>query len=200
MNIINEPLPGLLVIKPDVFKDSRGFFLETWQEKRYKDLGIQEGFVQDNLSRSTRGVLRGLHYQKNNPQGKLVSVNRGKVFDVAVDIRKDSTTFGSWYGEVLTDENHLQMYISPGFAHGFQVLSEVADFTYKCTDFYDPADEGGIRWNDPSLYIEWKGDVKNVIISDKDKQLPLFRNLSFHKIQENISFKGSCLKTLQQKI
>src|SRR6056297_2152143 len=177
MNVINEPLAGLLVIEPDVFKDSRGFFLETWQKKRYQDLGIQEACVQDNFSRSTKGTLRGLHYQKNKPQGKLVSAQRGKVFDVAVDIRKDSPTYGSWHGVQLSDENHLQMYIPPGFAHGFQVLSEVADFIYKCTDFYDAADEGGIRWNDPTLSISWKQDANSLIISEKDKNLPFFENL-----------------------
>lgn len=177
MNVINEPLPGLLVIKPDVFRDTRGFFLETWQKKRYADLGIQENFVQDNLSRSTLGTLRGLHYQRTKPQGKLVSALRGKVFDVAVDIRKDSPTYGRWHGEQLSDDNHLQMYIPPGFAHGFQVLSEVADFVYKCTDFYDPADEDGIRWNDPTLSIKWIQDVDSLIISEKDRNLPFFEKL-----------------------
>lgn len=170
MEIIKEPLPGLLVIKPRVFEDERGYFLETWQQVRYKELGIKENFVQDNWSRSTKGVLRGLHYQKEHPQGKLVSVRRGSVYDVAVDIRKGSSTFGQWHGEELSDENHLQMYVPPGYAHGFCVLSELADFVYKCTDYYHPTDEVGIRFDDPRLEINWL--VKNPIVSKKDKILP----------------------------
>lgn len=177
MEIIKEPLPDLLLIKPRVFEDERGFFLETWQKERYKDLGIKEDFVQDNWSRSTKGVLRGLHYQKKNPQGKLVSVKRGKVFDVAVDIRKDSATYGEWFGEELSDVNHLQMYIPPGFAHGFCVLSEIADFSYKCTDYYVEADEGGIRWNDRILSINWP--LKNPVVSKKDQLLDLFSEISY---------------------
>ncbi len=174
MEIIKEPLPGLLIIKPKVFEDERGFFLETWQKERYKEIGIEEEFVQDNWSRSKKGVLRGLHFQKDHPQGKLVSVRTGKVFDVAVDIRKDSQTFGKWHGEELSDHNHLQMYVPPGFAHGFCVLSEVADFSYKCTDYYKSDDESGIIWNDTDLNIEWP--VSNPVVSDKDSQLPFFEN------------------------
>lgn len=166
LEVVKEPLPGLLVIKPNVFKDERGFFLETWQKEKYKDIGIKEDFVQDNWSRSSKGVLRGLHYQKQNPQGKLVSVRRGKIFDVAVDIRKESPTFGQWYGEELSEKNHLQMYLPPGFAHGFSVLSEIADFSYKCTAYYQPMDEGIIKYNDPMLNIDW--NVENPIISVKD--------------------------------
>lgn len=155
MEIIKEPLPGLLVIKPDVFKDERGFFLETWQAQRYKKIGIIEEFVQDNWSRSSKGVLRGLHFQKKHPQGKLVSVRRGTILDVALDIREHSKTFGQWHSEILSDENHLQLYIPPGFAHGFSVLSDNADFNYKCTEYYYHNDEGGILWNDPDLMIDW---------------------------------------------
>ncbi|MFP8487461.1 dTDP-4-dehydrorhamnose 3,5-epimerase [Gracilimonas sp. Q87] len=170
LEVVKEPLPGLLVIKPRVFKDERGFFLETWQKERYKEIGIKEDFVQDNWSRSTKGVLRGLHFQKEHPQGKLVSVRTGKVFDVAVDIRKDSRTFGQWYGQELSDENNLQMYVPPGFAHGFCVLSDIADFVYKCSDYYYPKDEDGIRFDDPSLNINWL--IERPIVSKKDKTLP----------------------------
>jgi dTDP-4-dehydrorhamnose 3,5-epimerase len=172
LEVVKEPIPGLLIIKPRVFKDERGFFLETWQKNRYKDIGIKEDFVQDNWSRSTKGVLRGLHFQRKHPQGKLVSVRTGKVFDVAVDIRKDSQTFGEWYGQELTEENNLQMYVPPGFAHGFCVLSEKADFVYKCTDYYRPDDESGLKWNDPDLAIQWKLDDSEIILSDKDKLNP----------------------------
>lgn len=169
MKVIKEPIPGLLVIKPDVYEDERGFFLETWQQERYRELGIQETFVQDNWSRSTKGVLRGLHFQKEHPQGKLVSVSRGRVFDVAVDIREGSDTYGEWYGEELSEENFLQMYVPPGFAHGFCVLSDIADFCYKCTDFYHAGDEGGIIWNDSQLKITWP--IDKPIVSEKDIKL-----------------------------
>lgn len=175
MEVINEPLPGLLVIQPDKYKDERGFFLETWQKKRYKDLGISEDFVQDNWSRSKQNVLRGLHYQKENPQGKLVSVRNGSIFDVVVDIRKNSKTFGKWYGKELNDRNNLQLYIPQGFAHGFSVLSKIADFCYKCTEYYNFKDEAGIIWNDPELNIDWK--IESPIVSEKDKQLPSFRSI-----------------------
>lgn len=171
LEVIKEPIKGLLIIKPKVHKDNRGFFLETWQQKLYKDIGIKEDFVQDNWSRSTKGVLRGLHFQKEFPQGKLVSVRRGSVYDVAVDIRKDSGTFGQWHGEELSDENQLQMYVPPGFAHGFYVLSELADFCYKCTDFFHSKDENGIIWNDRSLNIDWPKNGA-FLISKKDMALP----------------------------
>ncbi|WP_020401568.1 dTDP-4-dehydrorhamnose 3,5-epimerase [Gracilimonas tropica] len=175
LEVVKEPLPGLLIIKPKVFKDNRGFFLETWQSSRYKEIGIMENFVQDNWSRSTKGVLRGLHFQKEYPQGKLVSVRRGKVFDVAVDIRKNSSTYGQWYGQELNDNNNLQMYVPPGFAHGFCVISEKADFVYKCTDYYQPDDEEGIIWNDSYLNIKWPEVDK--IVSMKDKQLKGFSEI-----------------------
>ena len=175
IELIDEPLPDLLVIKPKVFKDERGFFSETWQKIKNKKIGLDQDFVQENWSRSTFGILRGLHFQVKHPQGKLVSVHNGKVFDVAVDLRKDSKTYGKWYGLELSDENHLQMYVPRGFAHGFCVLSDVADFVYKCTDYYYPNDESGIIWNDTSLNIKWP--IKNPIISDKDSRLSTFNKL-----------------------
>ncbi len=178
MEIIREPLPGLFVIKPNVYKDERGFFLETWQHERFKEIGMNEEFVQDNWSRSSKDVLRGLHFQLKHPQGKLVSVRRGAIYDVAVDIRKNSETFGQWHGEVLSDENHLQIYIPPGFAHGFSVLSEIVDFNYKCTEYYHPDDEGGILWNDSDLKINWK--IELPVISEKDQKLLPFSELKLY--------------------
>ncbi len=167
MNVIKTKLRDCVIIEPKVFGDERGFFLETFQAKRYVDLaGITLPFVQDNHSRSSKSVLRGLHFQKTKPQGKLVRVARGAVFDVAVDLRKSSKTFGQWEGVELSEENKKQFWIPPGFAHGFVVLSETADFEYKCTDYYDPSDEGSILWSDPALDISWP--VDNPILSDKD--------------------------------
>ncbi|HCR2225597.1 TPA: dTDP-4-dehydrorhamnose 3,5-epimerase, partial [Enterobacter asburiae] len=157
-------------IEPKVFGDERGFFYETYHEQRYKNAGIKESFVQDNRSRSTGNVLRGLHFQKRKPQGKLVTVTAGTVFDVAVDLREDSPTFGQYESIILSGDNRLQFYIPPGFAHGFCVLSDIADFQYKCTDFYDPTDEGGIIWNDNSININWPISEPN--LSLKDKELP----------------------------
>jgi dTDP-4-dehydrorhamnose 3,5-epimerase len=152
-----------------VFGDARGFFLETWQKRRFADAGIVGDFVQDNHSRSVRHTLRGLHYQLARPQGKLVSVIRGRVFDVAVDLRRSSPTFGQWIGEELSDGNHSHLWIPPGFAHGFLVLSESADFVYKCTDYYAPEDERCIRWDDPGLGITWPLDASTrPIVSDRD--------------------------------
>ena len=170
MNIIKTKLDGLLIIEPKVFGDERGFFYETYHEQRYKNAGIKESFVQDNRSRSTGNVLRGLHFQKRKPQGKLVTVTAGTVFDVAADLREDSPTFGQYESIILSGDNRLQFYIPPGFAHGFCVLSDIADFQYKCTDFYDPTDEGGIIWNDNSININWPISEPN--LSLKDKELP----------------------------
>ncbi len=175
MKITTTALPGVLIIEPKAFGDARGFFLETFQSERYAKAGITLPFVQDNHSRSQRGVLRGLHLQSNRPQGKLVSVSRGSVFDVAVDIDPQSATFGQYVGVELSDDNHLQLWIPPGYAHGFCVLSEVADFQYKCTDFYYPEDEAGIIWNDPDVNIAWPLD--NPLLSEKDQQLPRLREL-----------------------
>ena len=162
-----ERFAGLKIIQPQVFGDRRGFFFEVYQRRRFADLGTTADFVQDNLSRSSRGILRGLHYQLPNPQAKLCYVVRGEVFDVFVDLRRDSETFGDWGSVILSDENHTQILIPPGFAHGFCVLSEVADFCYKCTDFYRPDAEHTIRWDDPDLAIEWPIDGPQV--SDKDR-------------------------------
>ena len=171
MQIIKTPINGLLEIQPKVFGDNRGFFLETWQKERYQAAGIDFEFVQDNRSFSTKGTLRGLHFQKHFPQGKLVSVILGEVFDVAVDLRKDSETFGKWYGVTLTGEKCNQLWIPPGFAHGFYVLSEIAHFEYKCTDYYHPKDEAGLLWNDEELDIKWPiTNYSKLLLSEKDKK------------------------------
>lgn len=163
-------IDGLYVIKPTVYGDERGYFVETYNKQDMDAAGLDMVFVQDNQSMSKRGVLRGLHFQKEHPQGKLVRVIKGKVFDVAVDLRKDSETYGKWHGEVLSAENMKQFYISPGFAHGFLVLSETAEFCYKCTDFYRPGDEGGIMWNDSEIGIEWPFEEGvELTISEKDQ-------------------------------
>ncbi|EPC3780857.1 TPA: dTDP-4-dehydrorhamnose 3,5-epimerase [Citrobacter farmeri] len=171
MKVMTTKLADCVIIQPKIFSDCRGFFLETFNANRYeKDAGIKLKFVQDNRSHSTRGVLRGLHYQKTKPQGKLVTVLSGEVFDVAVDLRRDSPTFGKFEAVLLTGENKLQFYIPPGFAHGFCVISEQADFFYKCTDFYAPVDEGGLFWDDPEINIPWP--ISNPILSEKDKNNP----------------------------
>ena len=168
MKISHSKLKGCVIIEPRVFGDDRGFFLETFQAVRYKqEAGIDLPFVQDNHSRSARGVLRGLHFQKTKPQGKLVRVVRGEVYDVAVDIRKGSATFGEWEGVILSEDNKKQFWVPPGFAHGFVVLSDTADFEYKCTDYYDPSDEGSILWSDPDLDIPWP--IANPVLSAKDE-------------------------------
>jgi len=167
LKILETTLPGVIVIEPKVFGDARGSFMETFHVQRYKDVGIEDEFVQDNASRSCKGVLRGLHYQLEHPQGKLVAVSRGIIFDVAIDIRIGSPQFGKYYSHILSEDNHRQMYIPPGFAHGFCVLSDIADFTYKCTDYYHPECERGIAWDDPELGIEWP--LSDVILSERDK-------------------------------
>ena len=164
-------IEGLYVIEPTVFKDERGYFVETYNQNDMKEAGLDMVFVQDNQSMSTRGVLRGLHFQKQFPQGKLVRVVRGKVFDVAVDLRSDSKTYGKWFGVELSAENMKQFYIPEGFAHGFLVLSDEAEFCYKCTDFYHPGDEGGLAWNDPEIGVEWPVEEGvDLIISEKDQK------------------------------
>ena len=155
IKVTKVPIEGLYIIEPTVHKDDRGYFVETYNQKDMEDAGLNLKFVQDNQSMSSKGVLRGLHFQKNYPQGKLVRAIKGKVFDVAVDLRRDSATYGQWYGIELSEENMKQFYISEGFAHGFLVLTETAEFCYKCTDFYHPGDEGGLAWNDPEIGIEW---------------------------------------------
>lgn len=164
-------IEGLYVIEPTVFKDERGYFVETYNQNDMKEAGFDMVFVQDNQSMSTRGVLRGLHFQKQFPQGKLVRVVRGKVFDVAVDLRSDSKTYGKWFGVELSAENMKQFYIPEGFAHGFLVLSDEAEFCYKCTDFYHPGDEGGLAWNDPEIGVGWPlEEGVDLIISEKDQK------------------------------
>ncbi|MCL2894652.1 dTDP-4-dehydrorhamnose 3,5-epimerase [Brenneria tiliae] len=176
MQVKDTRVTGVKIIQPKVFGDARGFFLETYEKKRYQEmLQIDLDFVQDNHSRSSKGVLRGLHFQKSNPQGKLVRVVRGEVFDVAVDIRPDSPTYGAWEGVILSEENKTQFWIPPGLAHGFVVLSDVADFEYKCTDYYNPANEGCLLWNDPDVGIEWP--VTAPLLSEKDKLGKLFKEL-----------------------
>jgi dTDP-4-dehydrorhamnose 3,5-epimerase len=167
-------IPGLYEIQPKVFGDDRGYFLEAWSARDYEAAGISVPFVQDNQSRSTKGVLRGLHFQKTHPQGKLVRTIFGEVFDVAVDIRPNSSTLGKWHGVTLSGEKANQFYLPPGFAHGFLVLSEFAVFAYKATDFYYPQDEGGIIWNDPALAVQWPDIGMDYTLSGRDKNLPEF--------------------------
>lgn len=185
MNVKETKLPGVLVLEPDVFSDKRGFFLETWNSKRYEDAGIKGPFVQDNISFSQKDVLRGLHYQYPQPQGKLVQVLSGQVVDVAVDIRVGSPTHGQWFSEMLSDVNHKQLYLPPGFAHGYCVISKTAVFSYKCTDFYNPATENGIIWNDPDINIEWP--TTNPVLSEKDSNYARLKDLAPEKIPH---FKG----------
>jgi dTDP-4-dehydrorhamnose 3,5-epimerase len=170
VNAIETDLPGVLILEPRVFGDDRGFFMETWNCRRYENFGVPDRFVQDNLSFSARGVLRGLHFQNPMAQGKLVSVLRGEVFDVAVDIRLGSPTFGRWTGVTLSAENKRQFWVPEGFAHGFVVTSEDALFSYKCTDYYAPEHDGSILWNDPEIGIDWP--VDNPTLSGKDAEAP----------------------------
>ena len=170
-------IEGLYIIEPSVFGDERGYFMETYNQNDFKEAGLSMVFVQDNQSMSVKGVLRGLHYQKQYPQGKLVRVVRGSVFDVAVDLRSGSKTYGKWFGVELTAENKKQFYIPEGFAHGFLVLSDEAEFCYKCTDFYRPGDEGGMAWNDAKIGIEWPiEDGMKLIISEKDQKWQGFKD------------------------
>ena len=175
MHVETTAIPGLIVIQPKVFGDPRGFFTETFQRQRYRDAGVASEFVQDNFSRSSKGTLRGLHYQIQHPQGKLVQVLRGKIFDVVVDLRKSSPAFGRWLGFELSDETCRQVFVPPGCAHGFCVLSDSADFTYKCTDYYFPEHERTLLWNDHTLGIEWPL-TQEPLLSQKDRAgIPLDR-------------------------
>jgi dTDP-4-dehydrorhamnose 3,5-epimerase len=177
MNIIKTDIVDALIIEPKIFGDQRGFFMETFSEKRYKEAGIKENFVQDNRSRSSKGVLRGLHFQRKYPQGKLVWATRGEVFDVAVDLRKNSPSYKKWFGVLLSANNNKQFYVPAGCAHGFVVLSDIADFNYKCTDYYHPEDEGSLIWNDAEIGINWNlGDIKPQL-SAKDAIAPSFKDL-----------------------
>jgi len=180
MNVKETKLAGVLVLKLDVFSDERGFFLETWNSTRYEDAGIPGPFVQDNVSFSKKGILRGLHFQHPQSQGKLVQVLSGQVVDVAVDIRVGSPSFGQWLSEVLSDSNHKQMYIPPGFAHGYCVMSDTAVFSYKCTDFYNPTAENGIIWNDPDLNIDWP--IKEPVLSPRDAKSLRLKDLQPEKL------------------
>lgn len=177
LTVKKSPIEGLYEIEPHLFRDERGYFFESWSERDFNEAGFRQKFVQDNQSKSTRGVLRGLHYQKNHPQGKLIHVIEGSVFDVAVDLRPDSKTYGKWYSVILTAERQNMFYISPGFAHGFLVLSEMAISVYKCTDFYFPEDEKGLVWNDPAIGIEWPALDTAYLLSEKDLGLPRFSDI-----------------------
>ena len=174
IRVTETNIQGTYIIEPNVHEDNRGYFIETYNQRDMREAGIDRTFVQDNQSMSRKGVLRGLHYQKQFPQAKLLRVIRGEVFDVAVDCRKNSDTFGKWVSVILSEENKKQFYIPEGFAHGFLVLSDTAEFCYKCTDFYHPGDEGGIIWNDPYIGIKWPELNAEYIFSEKDKVLPGF--------------------------
>ena len=176
---VETGLPGVLVIEPTVFGDARGYFMETFQKEECAAAGITDECVQDNQSKSSRGVLRGLHFQKEHTQGKLVRVTKGEVFDVAVDCRPNSASFGKWVGVTLSDENKKQFYVPKGFAHGFLVLSDEAEFCYKCTDYYDPTAEGGIPYNDPTVNVEWPDCGCEYLLSEKDKKHEPFAAQSF---------------------
>lgn len=176
-NFIKTEIEGLFIIEPTVFGDNRGYFMETYHAQEFSEAGLIMDFVQDNQSKSKKGVLRGLHFQYTYPQGKLVRVIKGEVFDVAVDLRQASKTYGKWYGVILSEENKRQFYIPEGFAHGFLVISEEAEFVYKCTEYYHLEDEGGIFWNDPEIGIAWPLEkVKEVILSEKDKKWKSLKN------------------------
>lgn len=186
-NKVLTPISDLFLIEPTVFRDDRGFFMETFNRKEFQELGIQKDFVQDNHSRSKKGTLRGLHYQKRFPQAKLVRVIKGEVFDVVVDIRKESATFGKWFGVILSEENKKQFFIPEGFAHGFLALTEIVEFTYKCSDYYHPEDEGGIIWNDSDIAIDWplkEYGINELILSDKDRKLPTVRDLQLGRFED----------------
>ncbi len=176
MRLTPTRLKDVLIVEPDVFKDNRGFFLESYHSRKFAEAGLKVVFVQDNHSRSGKGTLRGLHAQLKNPQGKLMRVVQGEIFDVAVDARPGSPSFGQWVGEKLSAENFRQFYIPPGFLHGFCVTGDFAEVEYKCTDFYDPSDEVGVRWDDPDLKIQWP--VAGPVLSEKDKKLPSFREIA----------------------
>ncbi|BCS33170.1 dTDP-4-dehydrorhamnose 3,5-epimerase [Luteitalea sp. TBR-22] len=170
MRVLKTALPGVVIIEPRVFRDERGFFLETYHATRYAEAGLDVAFVQDNHSRSRKGTLRGLHFQRTRPQGKLVRVVEGEIYDVAADIDPSSPTYGQWVGVALSADNFHQIYVPPGYAHGFCVVSEVAQVEYKCTEFYDPADEGGVMWNDPVLGVSWP--VETPVLSERDTRHP----------------------------
>ncbi len=180
MNVITCDIPGLVVIEPKVFGDARGYFMETWNQQRYRDVGLDWNFVQDNISFSRRGILRGLHFQNPKGQGKLVYALQGEVFDVAVDLRKSSPTFGRWHGLILSAENKRQFFVPAGFAHGFAVLSETAMFAYKCTEFYNPQNEMSLLWNDPEIGVQWPLEAPQ--LSEKDLRGVRLRDISRERL------------------
>jgi dTDP-4-dehydrorhamnose 3,5-epimerase len=179
MKVTPTCIPDVLLVEPQVFGDDRGFFMETWQAAKFAEAGIASAFVQDNHSRSRRGTLRGMHYQLNQPQGKLVRCVVGSVLDVAVDMRRSSPSFGQWVAEVISAENRRQLWVPAGFAHGFLVLSDVADFVYKCTDYYDPSSERSLAWNDPDVGIAWPTEGMDLLLSKKDKEGVPFRDAEY---------------------
>lgn len=181
MRVIPTRIPDVLILEPQVFGDERGFFMETWQRRKFAEIGIDYDFVQDNHSRSVKGTLRGLHYQIQQPQGKLVRVTAGEVFDVAVDLRRSSPTFGKWVGEYLSADNNRMLWVSPGFAHGFYVTSEVAEFQYKCTDYYAPEHERTVRWDDESINVRWPVVVDVPLLSKKDREAPSLGEADIYK-------------------
>ncbi len=183
IKVTETPIEGLVVIEPSVFGDDRGYFMETYNQEVFKDHGLDMEFIQDNESKSKKGVLRGLHFQKEFPQGKLVRVTKGSVWDVGVDLRKDSPTYGQWYGVELSDDNKKMFYIPEGFAHGFLVLSDEAVFNYKCTNLYHPEFDGGIRWNDPDVNVKWPEIDTEILLSDKDQNQPFLED-----IKEELNF------------
>ncbi len=177
MKRIETDLPGVCLIEPEVFGDERGFFMETYNRQVFEALGICQEFVQDNHSKSYKGVLRGLHYQLNRPQAKLVRVLAGEVYDVAVDVRRGSETFGRWTGQILSAANRRMMFVPEGFAHGFYVLSDIAEFAYKCSDYYAPQEGRGVFWNDPALAIDWPINVPDPVLSSKDRVCPVLADM-----------------------
>jgi dTDP-4-dehydrorhamnose 3,5-epimerase len=186
-NFNKTKIDGVYIIEPKVFGDERGYFMEIYNKEQFSEAGFNMTFVQDNESKSSKGVLRGLHFQKKHSQGKLVRVNRGEVFDVAVDLRSGSPTYGHWEGVILSGENKKQFYIPKGFAHGFLVLSDEAVFNYKCTDFYAPEYDGGVMWNDPDINIKWPLEkIENIILSKKDKALPNLKDMKLKEYRDYI--------------
>ena len=182
MNVLTCEIPGLVIIEPKVFGDARGYFMETWNQQRYREVGLDCNFVQDNISVSRRGILRGLHFQNPKGQGKLVCALQGEVFDVAVDLRKNSPTFGRWHGLTLSAENKRQFFVPAGFAHGFAVLSETAMFAYKCTEFYTPQNEMALLWNDPEVGVQWPLEAPQ--LSDKDARGVRLRDIPRERLFE----------------
>ncbi|AGX45187.1 dTDP-4-dehydrorhamnose 3,5-epimerase [Clostridium saccharobutylicum] len=186
-NFNKTKIDGVYIIEPKVFGDNRGYFMETYNKEHFQEAGLNMTFVQDNESKSSKGVLRGLHFQRKHSQGKLVRVTKGEVFDVAVDLRTGSPTYGEWEGVVLNDENKKQFYIPEGFAHGFLVLSDEAVFNYKCTDLYAPEYDGGVMWNDPDINIKWPVDgIENILLSEKDKVHPSLKQLDLSEYEDFI--------------